>query len=116
MSRPKPDEFSILVEAKKASLSRESHWKRIFSGKQDILQKAAEREVRKDLSIRLGIMSFDEFRQKGMIEEQQPNLASTKTGEILVTPFEEMETANRRLQREGLNLRLPARLTSKPWI
>jgi hypothetical protein len=69
-----PDEFSTLVEAKKKSLAQETHWKRICAGKQDILQKAAERQVRTDLVRRAGIMNFDAFRQQRSVKEGQQTL------------------------------------------
>ena len=64
-----PDEFSSLVEAKKKRLAQETHWKRIFAGKQDVLQRAAERQVRTDLVGRAEIMNFDAFRQQRSVEE-----------------------------------------------
>jgi hypothetical protein len=77
-----PDEFSNLVEAKKKRLAQESHWKRIFAGKQDVLQKAAERQVRMDLVGRAKVMGFDEFRQQRLKEEEQ----QTGAGKSLVSP------------------------------
>ena len=70
-----PDEFSSLVEAKKKRLAQETHWKRIFAGKQDVLQRAAERQVRTDLVGRAEIMNFDAFRQQRSVEEDQQTLA-----------------------------------------
>ncbi|HEV8525888.1 MAG TPA: hypothetical protein VGQ71_15440, partial [Terriglobales bacterium] len=66
-----PDEFASLVEAKKKRLAQETHWKRIFAGKQDILQRAAERQVRTGLLGRVGMMNFDTFRQQRSMEEEQ---------------------------------------------
>src|SRR5262249_42555419 len=66
-----PDEYTLLVEAKKKRLAQEDHWKRIFAGKQDILQRAAERQVRTDLFGRVGMMSFNEFRQQRSLEEER---------------------------------------------
>lgn len=70
-----PDEFSSLVEAKKKKLSQETHWKRIFAGKQDVLQRAAERQVRTDLVGRGEIMNFDAFRQQRSVEGDQRTLS-----------------------------------------
>jgi hypothetical protein len=69
-----PDEFSTLFEAKKKRLVQETHWKRIFAGKQDVLQRAAERQVRADLVGRAEIMNFDAFRQQRAMEEGQQGL------------------------------------------
>ena len=66
-----PNEFSTLVEAKKKRLAQETYWKRIFAGKQDVLQKAAERQVRTDLLGRAEIITFDEFRQQRSMQNQQ---------------------------------------------
>jgi hypothetical protein len=80
-----PDEFSSLVEAKKKRLAQEIHWKRIFAGKQDILQRAAERQVRTDLVGRAEIMNFDAFRQQRAVEEDPHTLGSVNGGESLPT-------------------------------
>jgi hypothetical protein len=74
-----PDEFSTLVEAKKKRLAQETYWKRIFAGTQDILQRAAERQVRTDLVGRAEILSFDAFRQQRAIEGQQDFRAPRRT-------------------------------------
>ena len=89
-----PDEFSSLVEAKKQRLAQESHWKRIFAGKQDILQRAAERQVRTDLLGRVGIMSFDAFREQRSTEEQQ-TVSSTNRGQSVVTQVSQMPSRSR---------------------
>ena len=80
-----PDEFSSLVEAKKKRLAQETHWKRIFAGKQDVLQRAAERQVRTDLVGRAEIMNFDAFRQQRSVEEDQQTLGSVNGRESLAT-------------------------------
>ena len=80
-----PDEFSSLVEAKKKRLAQETHWKRIFAGKQDVLQRAAERQVRTDLVGRAEIMNFDAFRQQRSVEEDQQTLESVNGPESLAT-------------------------------
>ncbi|MFN8009052.1 MAG: hypothetical protein U0V70_18890 [Terriglobia bacterium] len=85
-----PEEFLILVEAKKAKLSQETHWKRIFAGKQDILQSAAERQVRADLLGRLGIMNLDAFCREKSTKEEQQNESSTHKSESL--PIQDSQT------------------------
>ena len=96
-----PDEFSSLVEAKKKRLAQETHWKRIFAGKQDVLQRAAERQVRTDLVGRAEIMNFDAFRQQRSVEEDQQTLGSVNEREPLATQVSQIpaghvpENANR---------------------
>jgi hypothetical protein len=96
-----PDEFSTLVEAKKKRLVQEAHWKRIFAGKQDILQRAAERQVRTDLVGQAEIMNFDAFRQQRSVKEGQQTLEPLSERESLATQVSQApaghvpETANR---------------------
>lgn len=96
-----PDEFSNLVEAKKKRLSQETHWKRIFAGKQDVLQRAAERQVRMDLVGRAEIMNFDAFRQQRAVAEAPQTLGSTSGNESLANQVSQIpggqvpENANR---------------------
>jgi hypothetical protein len=80
-----PDEYSTLVEAKKRKLAQEGHWKRIFAGKQDILQRAAERQVRTDLLARVGMMNFGAFRQQRSLEEAQQTVSSASRGTSVST-------------------------------
>jgi hypothetical protein len=80
-----PDEFVSLVEAKKKRLAQETHWKRIFAGRQDVLQRAAERQVRTDLVGCAEIMDFDAFRQQRAAEEDQQIPGSVKGRESLPT-------------------------------
>jgi hypothetical protein len=87
-----PDEFSSLVEAKKKRLAQETHWKRIFAGKQDVLQRAAERQVRTDLVGRAEIMNFDAFRQQRAAEEGEQILGSVDGRESLPTQASQMPT------------------------
>jgi len=86
------DEFSSLVEAKKKRLAQETHWKRIFAGKQDVLQRAAERQVRTDLVGRAGIMNFDVFRKEPAAEEDQQILGCMNGRESLPTQASQMPT------------------------
>jgi hypothetical protein len=74
-----PDEYSGLLEAKKKRLAQEDHWRRIFAGKQDILQRAAERQVRTDLLGRVGMMNFEAFRQQRSLEEKQQVTSSARS-------------------------------------
>ncbi len=89
-----PDEFSSLVEAKKKRLAQETHWKRIFAGKQDVLQRAAERQVRTDLVGRAEIMNFDAFRQQRSVEEDKQTLGSVNERESLATQVSQIPTGH----------------------
>ena len=80
-----PDEYSTLVEAKK-KLAQEDHWKRIFAGKQDILQRAAEQQVRTDLLGRVAMVNFDEFRQQRSREGEQQTVRSANRDQSVATP------------------------------
>jgi hypothetical protein len=80
-----PDEYSTLVETKKRKLAQEGHWKRIFAGKQDILQRAAERQVRTDLLGRVVMMNFDQFRQQRCIEEELQSVGSANRDQSVAT-------------------------------
>jgi len=80
-----PDEFSSLVEAKKKRMAQETHWKRIFAGKQDVLQRAAERQVRMDLLGRAEIMNFDAFREQRSVEKDTQTSGSVDEGEPMAT-------------------------------
>ena len=81
----KADEYLILVEAKKKKLAQQDHWKRIFAGKQDILQRAAERQVRTDLLGRVGMMNFDAFRQQRSREGEQQIVRSVNPSKSVAT-------------------------------
>jgi hypothetical protein len=85
-----PDEYSTLVEAKKKKLAQEDHWKRILAGKQDILQRAAERQVRTDLLGRVGMMNFDTFRQQRSREGEQQIIRSVNPGKSMSTELSQM--------------------------
>lgn len=55
------EEWEAMMEIKKQELLEQVYWRRIFAGKQDLLNKAAGQLVRREVSDQVKRMSFSEF-------------------------------------------------------
>ena len=57
------EEWEAMMKIKKQELLEQVYWRRIFAGKQDLLNKAAEQLIRREVSGQVKLMSFSEFRE-----------------------------------------------------
>jgi hypothetical protein len=57
------EEWEAMMKTKKDELLEQVYWRRIFAGKPDLLNKAAEQLIRREVSGQVKLMSFSEFRE-----------------------------------------------------
>ena len=59
-----PEQFSQVVQAKRAELLKMDYWRRIFAVHKDSIDRVVECQLKADLSGQVGLLSLVEFQQK----------------------------------------------------
>jgi hypothetical protein len=59
-----PEQYSGMVETKRADLLRLDYWKRIYSVHKSSFDRVAERQLKADLAEQIGLLSFSDFQKK----------------------------------------------------